>query len=94
MAASMREIIPGRLRLGNAGDERDPTRLLEAGIVAVVNVAVEEPSSSMPGPRRHRLAGQHPKNRHEALPDDYGVRLLESHRKTGPNGGAQSGAIQ
>jgi len=44
----MREIIPGRLWLGNAGDGRDPARLLEAGITAVVNVAVEEPSSSLP----------------------------------------------
>jgi len=44
----MREIIPGRLWLGNAGDGRDPARLLEAGITAVVNVAVEEPSPSLP----------------------------------------------
>ena len=44
----MREIIPGRLWLGNAGDGRDPARLLEAGIVAVINLAVEEPSPILP----------------------------------------------
>lgn len=44
----MREIIPGRLWLGNAGDGRDPARLLEAGVVAVINLAVEEPSPILP----------------------------------------------
>jgi len=44
----MREIIPGRLWLGNAGDGRGPARLLEAGIVAVINLAVEEPSPILP----------------------------------------------
>lgn len=47
-ASIMREIIPGRLWLGNAGDGRDPARLLEVGIVAVVNLAVEEPSPGLP----------------------------------------------
>ena len=44
----MREIIPGRLWLGNAGDGRDPARLREAGIAAVINLAVEEPSATLP----------------------------------------------
>jgi protein-tyrosine phosphatase len=44
----MREIRPGRLWLGNAGDGRDPERLLRAGVVAVVNVALEEPSPELP----------------------------------------------
>jgi len=44
----MREIIPGKLWLGNAGDGRDPARLLDAGIVAVINLAVEEPSPILP----------------------------------------------
>ena len=44
----MREILPGRLWIGNAGDGRDPDRLLQAGIVAVINVAAEEPSPTLP----------------------------------------------
>ncbi|MCX7428668.1 MAG: dual specificity protein phosphatase [Planctomycetia bacterium] len=44
----MREIRPGRLWLGNAGDGRDPERLLRAGVVAVMNVALEEPSPELP----------------------------------------------
>jgi len=30
----MREILPGKLWLGNAGDGRAPDRLLQAGVVA------------------------------------------------------------
>ena len=44
----MREIRPGRLWLGNAGDGRDPERLLRAGVVAVMNVALEEASPELP----------------------------------------------
>jgi hypothetical protein len=44
----MREILPGRLWLGNAGDGRDPERLLRTGVVAVVNLAAEEPSPVLP----------------------------------------------
>ena len=44
----MREILPGKLWIGNAGDGRDPERLLVAGIVAVLNVAAEEPSPILP----------------------------------------------
>lgn len=44
----MREIIPGKLWLGNAGDVRDPQRLLEAGVLAVINLAAEEPSPLLP----------------------------------------------
>jgi predicted protein tyrosine phosphatase len=44
----MREILLGQLWIGNAGDMRDPARLLAAGVVAVVNVAAEEPSPILP----------------------------------------------
>jgi len=44
----MREIIPGRLWLGNARDARDPARLCEAGIAAVISLAVEELSPILP----------------------------------------------
>lgn len=44
----MREVLSGQLWLGNAGDGRDPGRLLGAGIVAVINLATEEPSPVMP----------------------------------------------
>jgi protein-tyrosine phosphatase len=44
----MREILPGRLWLGNAGDGRDAERLLRAGIVAVINLAAEESSPVLP----------------------------------------------
>ena len=33
----MREILPNQLWIGNAGDGRDPERLLAAGVVAVVD---------------------------------------------------------
>jgi protein-tyrosine phosphatase len=38
----MREILPNQLWIGNAGDGRDPERLLRAGIAAVINLAAEE----------------------------------------------------
>lgn len=44
----MHEIIPGQLWIGNAGNARDPTRLLEAGIAAVVNLAAEEQTPLLP----------------------------------------------
>jgi hypothetical protein len=44
----MREILPGNLWLGNAGDGRDPERLLQAGVLAVINLAAEEPSPTLP----------------------------------------------
>jgi hypothetical protein len=44
----MREILPSRLWIGNAGDGRDPERLLRAGVLAVINVAAEEPSPVLP----------------------------------------------
>ena len=44
----MRKIPPGELWLGNAGDGRDPERLLRAGVVAVINLAAEEPSPDLP----------------------------------------------
>lgn len=44
----MREILPGKLWLGNAGDGRNPERLLAAGVTAVINLAAEEPSPVLP----------------------------------------------
>jgi hypothetical protein len=44
----MREILPGKLWMGNAGDGRDPERLTRAGVVAVINLAAEEPSPALP----------------------------------------------
>jgi protein-tyrosine phosphatase len=44
----MREILPNQLWIGNAGDGRDAERLLQAGVVAVINLAAEEPSPVLP----------------------------------------------
>lgn len=44
----MREIVPGRLWIGNAGDGRHSERLLAAGVGAVINLAAEEPSPVLP----------------------------------------------
>jgi protein-tyrosine phosphatase len=44
----MREILPSRLWIGNAGDARDPERLLEAGVEAVIDLAAEEPLALLP----------------------------------------------
>jgi hypothetical protein len=44
----MREIVSGRLWLGNAGEARDFERLFAAGIAAVVSLAAEEPSLALP----------------------------------------------
>lgn len=39
----MREVIAGKLWIGNAGDARDVARVLSAGVKAVVDLAIEEP---------------------------------------------------
>ena len=44
----MREILPNQLWIGNAGDGRDPERLLRAGVAAVINLAAEEPTPALP----------------------------------------------
>ena len=44
----MREILSNQLWIGNAGDGRDPERLLRAGVAAVINLAAEEPSPNLP----------------------------------------------
>ena len=44
----MREILPNQLWIGNAGDGCDPERLLQNGVVAVINLAAEEPSPTLP----------------------------------------------
>jgi protein-tyrosine phosphatase len=44
----MREILPGKLWIGNTGDGRDPGRLLAAGVAAGINLAAEEPSPILP----------------------------------------------
>lgn len=44
----MREIVQGRLWLGNAADARDLAGILEAEIVAVVDLALEELTPTLP----------------------------------------------
>jgi hypothetical protein len=44
----MREILAGRLWLGNALDARDPRALFDVGIAAVVDLAYEEPPAQLP----------------------------------------------
>ena len=44
----MREILPNQLWIGNAGDGRDAERLLQNGVVVVINLAAEEPSPILP----------------------------------------------
>ena len=44
----MREIIPGKVWLGNARDAQDVTAILSAEISAVVHLAIEEPPSLFP----------------------------------------------
>ena len=55
----MHEIHPNRLWLGYARDIREPRRLLEAGITAVVDVALEEPLAQLP---RHLIYCRFPPN--------------------------------
>ena len=44
----MREVIPERLWIGNAGDARDPSGVLDAGVTALVNLAAEELPPTLP----------------------------------------------
>ncbi len=44
----MRELIPQRLWIGNAGEASDPTRVLDAGVSALVNLAAEELPPKLP----------------------------------------------
>lgn len=44
----MREVIPQRLWIGNAIDARDVTRVLDHGISAIVDLAIEEPPIQFP----------------------------------------------
>src|SRR5262245_48646478 len=44
----MREVIPGRLWYGNARDARDVRGLLNLGIRAEIDVAIEEQASVLP----------------------------------------------
>jgi len=44
----MREVIPERLWIGNAGDAREPSRVLDAGVTALVNLAAEELPPTLP----------------------------------------------
>src|SRR5271165_2763863 len=44
----MREILRNQLWIGNAGDARNSEPLLQNGIVAVINLAAEEPSPNLP----------------------------------------------
>ncbi len=38
----MRELVPQRLWIGNAGDARNPAAVLDAGVASLVNLAAEE----------------------------------------------------
>lgn len=42
----MREVIPALLWIGNAADARDLKKVLDRGIQAVINLAIEEPPIS------------------------------------------------
>ncbi|MCL4203278.1 MAG: dual specificity protein phosphatase family protein [Pirellulaceae bacterium] len=44
----MREIIPSRLWIGNAMDARNVTGVLDLGVSAIVDLAVEEPAIQFP----------------------------------------------
>ncbi|MEX0704604.1 MAG: dual specificity protein phosphatase [Planctomycetales bacterium] len=44
----MHEIVPGSLWIGHAGDARDARRLVDAGIAAVVDLALEESPPRLP----------------------------------------------
>jgi len=44
----MREVIPEKLWIGNALDARDITGVLELGIAAIVDLAIEEPPIQFP----------------------------------------------
>ncbi len=44
----MREVIPQQLWIGNSGDARAPTRVLDAGVAALINLAAEELPPTLP----------------------------------------------
>ena len=44
----MREVIPGRLWIGNAFDARDVKGVLGLGVTAVIDLAIEEPPIQFP----------------------------------------------
>jgi protein-tyrosine phosphatase len=44
----MRDVLPGRLWIGNAADGRNAECLLQSGVAAVMNLAAEEPSPVLP----------------------------------------------
>ena len=44
----VREIIPGKLWLGNMADARDVESIMETGILAVIDLAAEQPMSTLP----------------------------------------------
>jgi hypothetical protein len=44
----MRQIVPQLLWIGSASDARDWRRLMQEGIAAVVDLAVEEPAAQLP----------------------------------------------
>ena len=44
----MREVVPQLLWIGSAADARDWRRLMQQGIAAVVDLAIEEPSAQLP----------------------------------------------
>jgi protein-tyrosine phosphatase len=44
----MRDVVAGKLWIGNAGDARDVRRVLSAGIAAVIDLAMEEPPAVYP----------------------------------------------
>ncbi len=44
----MREIIPGKLWLGNAADAHNVESIMQAGILAVIDLAAEQPMPTLP----------------------------------------------
>jgi hypothetical protein len=44
----MREVIAGKLWIGNARDTRDARCVLSTGVTAVIDLAIEEPPASFP----------------------------------------------
>lgn len=44
----MRDVIAGKLWIGNARDARDVRRVLSAGVTAVIDLAIEEPPAAFP----------------------------------------------
>jgi hypothetical protein len=44
----VREVIPNLLWIGHAGDARAPAGLLDRGIAAVIDLAIEEPLAACP----------------------------------------------